>query len=138
MAACQADSSKAVSVVRYLAKRVRGGYQAMARATEYLPSGLHTLIDSVKQGAAHTMELLHVVSQVCLFIISISHCVVWCADNVELTQFCVYVQLKSQPGEDASTLSRISNLVGLLLAASEYVGQRVSSLLKVDRHYICM
>ena len=41
------------------------------------------------------------------------------------------MQLKSQPGESSGVVSRVSDLVGILLAASEFVGQHVSSLLKV-------
>jgi perilipin-2 len=96
------DPNRAVSAVQTLAKRVKGGYQAMARATEYLPSGFHNIIDSVKQGASQAMELLHAVSQ-----------------------------LKSQPGESSSVLSRVSDLASILIAASEFVGQHVSSLLKI-------
>jgi hypothetical protein len=47
----------------------------MARATEYLPSGFHNIIDSVKQGASQAMELLHAVSQVsyhCLMCYSVN------------------------------------------------------------------
>jgi hypothetical protein len=43
--------------------------------------------------------------------------------------FCL--QLKSQPGESSSVLSRVSDLASILIAASEFVGQHVSSLLKV-------
>lgn len=77
--AFQADSSKAVTVVRGLASGVRGGYQAMARATEYLPSGLHTIIDSVKQGAHQAMELMQAVAQVSyLCILCVNGVPCWC------------------------------------------------------------